>query len=385
MTVTNFESSKQIVILCDFCFQEITDMTRIKCECQIDVCIRCFYSSGCAYYKNFSALEKYNIDKSKFAHFKEDSDIDFFNSLKKSDPKQTSENKEQGQIKSHLPTHRYYCIEPLNYTVIDSEWTALEELIFFEMLVSSGIGNWNEISTHMKTKTPEEVEKHFYLIFNIENNTTLEKSEIITTLSNPNNHIVSVYAPKREDLDFEEEYEQESNLKFLDQAESQEVKDFLLDSYKNLIILRKFKKLTIFEKKLTEIDFVKSQREKISKHSEHIYDLCAPLAQFISKNDLNKFFNGLVIENYLLNFKASQIKTSSDIFAVDILRKQKASEHEIQIVEKLNLTYSTYTKLKKYAILSHLQNDGIKSVKKYSSDPRCEILLEFFRKKRIFL
>lgn len=380
MTITNFESSKQIVILCDFCFQEITNVMRIKCECQVDICIRCFYSIGCEYYGNRTALQKYNIDRSKIPRFKRDEDLDFFNSLK------TGTNQRADiELKNHSPEHRYYCIEPLNYTVIDKKWTALEELIFFEMLVTYGIGNWSEISFNMKTKTPEEIEKHFYLIFKFENNKLLEKNENITNLSNPNSHHVAIYAPKREDLDFEDEYEYESHLKYLEHTDSQEIKDFLLDAYRNVLLLRKLKRLTIFEKRLTEIEFLKAQKDKMNKTNQQIYDICVPLSPFISKDDLNMLFNGLRVENFLINFKNNQIKPSNDIFTLDSLRKEKASDHEIQIVENLNITYSTYTKIKKFAILSALRNGDIKSLRNFANDKRCGILLKYFKKKKMIL
>lgn len=380
MTITNFESSKQIVILCDFCFQEITNVMRVKCECQVDICIKCFYSIGCEYYGNRAALEKYSIDRSRIPKFKRDEDLDFFNSLKTE-----TTQKLNIELRNHSPEHRYYCIEPLNYTVIDSKWSALEELIFFEMLVTYGIGNWSEISFNMKTKTPEEIEKHFYMIFQIENNKVLEKNKNITNLSNPNNHHVAIYAPQRKDLDFEDEYEYETHLKSLENTDSQEIKDFLLGAYENVLLLRKLKRLTIFEKKLTEIEFFKSQKDTMNKPTQHIHDICAPLTSFLSKNDLNIFFNGLRIENFLLNFKNNQIKPPNDIFIIDSLRKEKSSEDEIKIIEKLNITYSTYAKIKKHAILSALRNGNIKSLKNFANDKRCDILLEYFKKKKMIL
>ncbi|KRH95250.1 Histone acetyltransferase complex SAGA/ADA, subunit ADA2 [Pseudoloma neurophilia] len=455
MTITNFESSKQIVILCDFCFQEITYITRIKCECHVDICIKCFYSTGCEYFGNISALEKYHIDRNKIPKFKENekehksehdysemgykssnkpdhksnNKLDFKSNGKpdfkssdkpdfksndsvfKSNDKPDHKSSDKPDFKSndsvfkssnkpdyekdfyqdiivepynHIPTHKYFCIEPLNYSILDKKWTVLEELLFFEMLITYGIGNWNEIATNMKTKTVKDIEEHFYLIFEIENNFSLESEKSLNELSNPNSHNLVIYAPKRQDFDFEDEYDQENNLKFLEITESEEIKNFLLDSYENLIILRKLKKMSIIEKGMTEIEKIKEQKEKLQKNNQIIYDICSPLTQFISKNDMNTFFNGLKIENHLLNFKNNQIKASNDIFTIDLFRKEKLSEQEIEIIEKLNITYSTYTKIKKYAIILALKNGNIRTLRNLTIDKRCNILLEFFKKKKLF-
>merc|ERR1712137_1132686 len=121
MTITNFETCEQIVVLCDLCFQEITNVTRIKCECKVDICINCFYDTG----KKYS--EKYPNDIQNVVS----NDMNSFssNSMFKSTV-----------LKKHTPLHRYYCVEPMNFTILDPSWTALEELIFFEMLVTHGIG-----------------------------------------------------------------------------------------------------------------------------------------------------------------------------------------------------------------------------------------------------
>lgn len=364
MTVTNFETSKQIVILCDLCFQEITNVTRIKCECQVDICISCFYSTG----KRFSEKQSI-VDKSPVIegvgtpHFS------------------TAPMFKSSTLKNHTPLHRYYCIEPLNYTILDPAWTALEELIFFEMLIQHGIGNWHEISQSLKTKTAEEIEKHFYLIFTIPNDRSHENKEKVHKLSNPNNHIVSVYAPKRRDLDFEDEFDHELNLKFLDYTENTIIKDFLLSSYRNLLLLRKIKKAIIFEKRLTEINLIKEIRSKLIKYDK-LYTLLAPLCQFISRNDFNIFFNGLKIEMFLLNFNGNSPPKHSDTLSHDYLRQSKLSQNELDLIQKLNITYSTYCKFKTYAVMANIHSNG---ARKISNAKKYMFLLKYFKKKKIIL
>lgn len=333
MTVTNFESSRKIIILCDCCFQEITDYTRIKCECGIDICVLCFYNRKVA--------------------------------------------------KKHAITHRYYAIEPLNYTVVDSNWTALEELIFFEMLVQHGLGNWTDIALNLKTKTSEEIESHFYKIFDININKEYDSSTKITELSNPNHHYVNVYAPKREDFDFEDEYDYENNLKFLDVNENETIKDFLLDAYKNMLNLRKFKRMVILEKNLTEI---KKIRESIKETDSSLFYKVAPLAQFISRKDFNLFFTGLCIEKYLSDYKGTAKKTKHNFFEMERFRMEKLLPLEKELCNDLRITYGTYAKLKKFAIMESIKTNNM-TVKTFGrivkdDDKRVYILYDFFKKNK---
>lgn len=331
MTVTNFESSRKIIILCDCCFQEITNYTRIKCECDIDMCVMCYFN--------------------------------------------------QKTAKKHSITHRYYAIEPLNYTLIESNWTALEELIFFEMLIQHGLGNWTEIALNLKTKSSQEIENHFYKVFGININKEYDNDAIISDLSNPNYHYVSVYAPKRSDFDFEDEYDYETNLKSLDVGENEVIKNFLLDAYKNLLALRKYKRMIILEKGLTQVQEIKANKEAVESS---IYYKIAPLAQFISKKDFNLLLTGLAIEKYLLDYKGINKRIKHDFFEVERLRMNVLMPSEKSLCQKLKITYDSYMRLKRYAILEQIRTKSVNSktlsriVK--GSDSRVGILHSFFKK-----
>lgn len=336
MTVTNFESSRKIIILCDCCFQEITNNTRIKCECAIDICVTCYF--------------------------------------------------ERRPAKNHLPSHKYYAIEPLSFTLIESTWTALEELIFFEMLIQHGLGNWAEIALNLKTKSAQEIENHFYKVFSITNNVEYEDENKIVVLSNPNFHYVNFFAPLRADFDFEDEYEYENSIKFLDVGENETLKTFLLDSYKNLLALRKFKKIVILEKGLTEVKEIKNNIASNNLYANFNNDFykMAPLAQFISKKDFNLFFGGLSIEKFLLEYKGTNKKVKHDFFEMERLRMNGLLREERDMCKKLRITYSTYLKLKKFALKSYLIDKNV-TEKTFSkivrgSDNRIGILHSFFKR-----
>jgi transcriptional adapter 2-alpha len=50
----------------------------------------------------------------------------------------------------------------LNFPLFSHDWTAEEELLFFEGLEKFGYGNWADIVEHMATdKTKEDMELHY--------------------------------------------------------------------------------------------------------------------------------------------------------------------------------------------------------------------------------
>lgn len=90
------------MILCDTCFNNITNLTRVHCtECSIDQCPSCFYGG------------------------KE-------NAL-------------------HKTTHRYRVMEPMTFNVYQDDWNAIEEVLFIEGLGLYGIGNWLDMSRMSRT------------------------------------------------------------------------------------------------------------------------------------------------------------------------------------------------------------------------------------------
>lgn len=46
-----------------------------------------------------------------------------------------------------------------------SGWTAREEKVFLNLMHSYGVGNWDEISSAMKNKSPEQCRSHFYKFY----------------------------------------------------------------------------------------------------------------------------------------------------------------------------------------------------------------------------
>jgi transcriptional adapter 2-alpha len=113
MSFKNIENPKKKVY-CHFCERDITRHTYCFCEdCgDIELCIQCF------------------------ANGKESS--------------------------KHKRVHRYRVFSRLDFPVLESGWTAVDELLLLEAIETYGYGNWDDIKNHVGGKSKEEVERHFH-------------------------------------------------------------------------------------------------------------------------------------------------------------------------------------------------------------------------------
>ncbi|XP_066272581.1 transcriptional adapter 2-alpha-like isoform X1 [Branchiostoma lanceolatum] len=64
----------------------------------------------------------------------------------------------------HESDHRYEIVTN-EFPVFDLDWTAVEELKLLEALGDCGIGNWQEISNNVGTKSATECESHYLLYY----------------------------------------------------------------------------------------------------------------------------------------------------------------------------------------------------------------------------
>eukprot|EP00041_Stephanoeca_diplocostata_P013597 m.238796 g.238796 ORF g.238796 m.238796 type:complete len:531 (+) comp19399_c0_seq3:197-1789(+) len=61
----------------------------------------------------------------------------------------------------HLNNHPYRVIDNMKFSLYDEQWGADEELRLLQVIQSVGLGNWQEISSRMGTKSAEECEQHY--------------------------------------------------------------------------------------------------------------------------------------------------------------------------------------------------------------------------------
>ncbi|KAF7683450.1 Transcriptional adapter 2 [Astathelohania contejeani] len=327
MTVTRSKSHHKNFILCDNCYSDITELAWIQCvECENDCCTECFY----------------NIHK----------DL------------------------SH--TSRY--IEPLVFPVFEGNWTALDELFFIEALFRHGIGNWADIAEYIN-KSEEDVEEHYYNILKKKNAYIDEvvADKPITEYSNPTFHSVSTYMPLRKDfeVEYEDEYEKRISNIMINENDST-FKKIIHDGYKNIMQLRNFYKYVIFDRQLIEAkDLIKNEKE-LDKEELHILNEIKCLMPYISKKDFNLFFQGLCIENKLIDhinvFEYKKTSTSKNYVSI--------SEFEKKICERMKMTEDLYFRIKKKCIKEFVKK-GKMSLKRMMAlleceDERIEILYKYF-------
>ncbi|ODQ81869.1 hypothetical protein BABINDRAFT_160099 [Babjeviella inositovora NRRL Y-12698] len=62
---------------------------------------------------------------------------------------------------NHKPWHAYRIIEQHAYPIFDKDWGADEELLLIEGAEQLGLGNWQDVSDHIGSRTKEEVGEHY--------------------------------------------------------------------------------------------------------------------------------------------------------------------------------------------------------------------------------
>lgn len=104
---------------CDSCNADLTDVVRIRCAvCEdFDLCVQCF-----------------------------------------------SRGAEPVGFK-HSNDHDYHVVEVLDFSIFSPDWAADEELALLEGCEKFGLGNWEQISEHIGTKTKEECDKHYREVY----------------------------------------------------------------------------------------------------------------------------------------------------------------------------------------------------------------------------
>lgn len=422
MAITHFKDKKKLIILCDYCFQDITKTTRIQCiPCTFDMCVSCFYESK--------------------------------------------------PIKNHLFSHPYKVIEPLSFSIFSPNWTSHEELLLIEGIFAFGLGNWKDVSDFLGTKSEKEVELHFYEISKFQNdfsqevaqekhrhkkikidnniydenknnaNNTiqniaktkenaidkLENSKTIKNdqykdqynnnanqshsialtidnkdincdassnstcsnlpdMSNPNFHDISSFMPFRKDFDteFENEYEnlikEINNDSLFDDDAMKELKDVLFDSYQNILKIRNQKKFVILEKKLYDY---KNLNVEFDEAASEILKNIKCLAQFLSVSDFNLFFKGLCIENYLHNVNQKKCIVKEDYLSCEKMRHSLLSDLERKMCITLKISYKEYLRIKNKIIeekvrYKYMDYKKMRSILGYNNT-KSESLFRFFK------
>lgn len=67
------------------------------------------------------------------------------------------------EIGDHKKDHNYFLKTATHFPVFDSEkcWSYKEELLLLQLIEQYGFGNWEDISKHLHTRSPQGKNKNY--------------------------------------------------------------------------------------------------------------------------------------------------------------------------------------------------------------------------------
>ncbi|KAI8618103.1 hypothetical protein BC830DRAFT_1166434 [Chytriomyces sp. MP71] len=218
--------------------------------------------------------------------------------------------------------------EGLDWPLFDPQWTAKEELLLVDGLKLYGIGNYEQISQHIGTKSKEEIDAHYRTCYcaserwplpnmNIQfdkmttrryverdPNQSLRKPERSCT-SGPTNHEIQGYMPGRDEFDHEFDHEAENPVKdmiFEDNESPEEVslKTTMLNIY-NVILDRRMERKKFLKDRGLVHDFRKlqNQEKKRTKEERDLLNRIRVFAKLQTASDFEDLTEGLLREQKL--------------------------------------------------------------------------------------
>ncbi|KAJ3194458.1 Transcriptional adapter ada2 [Irineochytrium annulatum] len=261
---------------CDSCSKDLSNLVRITCaecvdpetkESEIDFCVDCFASGA--------------------------------------------------EVKNHKKHHAYMVKECLDFPIFHVDWTAQEELLLVDSLKMFGLGNWEQISDHIGTKTKEEVEKHYMddmtTIFDkaVTRKTVLKDPNPIVRkpfracTSGPANHEIAGFMPAREEFETEYDNEAETYVKDMtfdenDPEDEVSLKTTILNIYNTALDRRIERKKFIKDRGLT-FDFrrIQANEKKRTKEEKDLLNRVRVFSKLQTSADFDKFVEGLTNEQRL--------------------------------------------------------------------------------------
>ncbi|KXS09906.1 hypothetical protein M427DRAFT_74813 [Gonapodya prolifera JEL478] len=281
---------------CDDCSQDITDVVRITCaSCDdVDLCVSCF-----------------------------------------------AKGSEPATRPDHRNDHPYRVIEVLDFPVFDPLWSANEELLLIENLEHCGLGNWEQVSRQMCTKTKEECLKHYEEVYinssswpipdmliefrKEANRRRIKRKAMEVTLSTPSKkkatqsiktlesnpgqvHEIRGYMPGRGEYDIEPENSAEDIVKditfdvedgpgaVLGLPTDEDLKLAILDVYNEKLNIREDQKRLVKGMGLLEYGKLTNLERQRKAEERAVYNRAKVFARCISKTDFEEWMQGFYEE-----------------------------------------------------------------------------------------
>ncbi|KXS11108.1 hypothetical protein M427DRAFT_73307, partial [Gonapodya prolifera JEL478] len=319
---------------CDNCNKDITDVVRITCATceEVDLCVTCF-----------------------------------------------AKGVQPGTRPEHRNDHPYRVVEVLDFPVFDPLWAADEELLFIENMEHYGLGNWEQVSEQLSTKTKEECMKHYEEVYidspswpmpnmSIEfdkesNRRRLRMQAMESTMSpaskktaaqsikpprpyasNPQVHEIQGYMPGRGEYDIEPENSAEDPVKDITfDAEDgpaavsglpmdEELKVALLDVYNSKLDIREDKKRFVKEVGLLEYRKVTNAERKRKAEERAIYEKSRVFARCITKADFEELMKAFCEELDL----RQQIAQLQEWRRMGVRTAEEGKQYESEKLKRVN-------------------------------------------------
>ncbi|KAF2077523.1 hypothetical protein CYY_001141 [Polysphondylium violaceum] len=279
---------------CDYCQKDISGVVRIRCSvCQdFDLCLECF-SVGV-------------------------------------------------EITPHKNDHDYHVIENMHFPMFTDSWGADEELLLLEAIELYGLGNWNDVSENVGTKSAPECKTHYFTYYlNTTTSPLPDTSNVLTSSENvqfkrakpttppltsdrinkdrnkskiggksvneegPSGPVTDAVGFMKNRGHFEVEYDNDAEIVVKDLTfdaedtlEDREIKLQVLESYSQRLDERIRRRNFIIDKGL--LDYKKVERKRYKDDKEIVNSLKVFL-QTIDKDEYETLLDGLITEKNLKN------------------------------------------------------------------------------------
>ncbi|XP_043522936.1 transcriptional adapter 2B isoform X4 [Frieseomelitta varia] len=242
------------------------------------------------------------------------------------------------EIGPHKNDHSYQFMDSGTISIFNGRgnWTAREQLRLLDAIEQFGFGNWEDISKHIETRTPEEAKEEYiarYLDGNIGKHTWPPTESYKPNLTDqtksdhgplspdltsrlpplditPEEAAQLGYMPQRDDFERDYNHEAESLVSslFLNPAEDDDLDIALklaqVDMYTNNLRERARRKRVVRDYQLVSAFFASSRKDKAmkrkqSKEEKEFRDRMRVFAQFYTAQEYEQFLTNLEREREL--------------------------------------------------------------------------------------
>ncbi|RHY90202.1 hypothetical protein DYB37_009337 [Aphanomyces astaci] len=213
----------------------------------------------------------------------------------------------------HRKNHAYMVSDCLSFSILDSEWSADEELLLLDGIEMFGMGNWKDIAEHVGSKTDKKCETH-YMVNYLKLPAMPESPEkpssgraAATPAATPTadddkekmGSALAGYMPLRGDFDVEHDNDAEvilADMEFADDDHptERELKLKVIAIYNAKLDERERRKKFVVEHQLLDYKKYQQNERRRPKDERELVMQLRPFARFHSKDEHDALVEGLV-------------------------------------------------------------------------------------------